>query len=238
MRPDLPLRCRDLGVEHRDQRLDRSGVGCGHDLGLTEAGALERGANVRQRQPGGVSRGRCLGRCVPRRRRRRGPRTRPARRESSPAVCGAVAGVAGAFSDSVLRVRATSLIAPASVLPPAAGRSSWARVATMSARMCASPASFLAPDAPSRPRNLTACSALTAKTVHQAATIAATHGPRSLSIRPPRPQLRRRGHRRGCRSSCAAEPSRPRPRVAATWRAGAPSRHQPDAVMVLGLVTS
>ena len=52
----------------------------------------------------------------------------------------------------------------------------------MSASMCASPPSLLAPDTPCRSRYRDACSGFTAYTVYPAATSAATHGPRSVSI--------------------------------------------------------
>ena len=52
----------------------------------------------------------------------------------------------------------------------------------MSASMCASPASLLAPDTPCRSRYRDACSGFTANTVYPAAASAATHGPRSVSI--------------------------------------------------------
>ncbi len=79
----LPLQGRDLGVEHGqhgDQRLDGGGVGVGHDLGLAQmlgaqrgldrgrllrdvaaASALERGVDLRKRQPGGLRRDRGFG---------------------------------------------------------------------------------------------------------------------------------------------------------------------------------
>ena len=52
----------------------------------------------------------------------------------------------------------------------------------MSASMCESPGSLLAPETPSRSRNRDACSGFTAYTTYPAATSAATHGPRSVSI--------------------------------------------------------
>ena len=52
----------------------------------------------------------------------------------------------------------------------------------MSASMCASPASLLAPDTPRRSRYLAACNGFTANTVYPAAINACTHGPRSVSI--------------------------------------------------------
>ena len=52
----------------------------------------------------------------------------------------------------------------------------------MSVSMCASPVSLLAPDTPWRSRYREACSGFTAYTVYPAATSAATHGPRSVSI--------------------------------------------------------
>jgi hypothetical protein len=80
---DLPLQGGDLSVEHgqdRDQRLDRGGIGTGHDLGLAEmlstqrgldgrclvgdvpaAGVFQRGTDLWTRQPGGLGRGRGLG---------------------------------------------------------------------------------------------------------------------------------------------------------------------------------
>src|SRR6266545_1783002 len=66
---------------------------------------------------------------------------------------------------SVLWVRATTLIAPAAGLSPAAGRSWWESVRTMSASMCASPPSLLAPDTPCRSRYREACSGFTGYTV-------------------------------------------------------------------------
>ena len=48
--------------------------------------------------------------------------------------------------------------------------------------MCASPPSLLAPDTPCRWRYRDACSGFTGNTVYPAATSAATHGPRSVSI--------------------------------------------------------
>ena len=72
--------------------------------------------------------------------------------------------------------------APASALSPATARSWWESVRTMSVSMCASPPSLLAPDTPCRSRYRDACSGFTAYTVYPAATSAATHGPRSVSI--------------------------------------------------------
>src|ERR1039458_9215988 len=52
----------------------------------------------------------------------------------------------------------------------------------MSASMCASAPSLLAPDTPCRTRYPDACSGFTPYTVYPAATSAATHGPRSVSV--------------------------------------------------------
>ena len=52
----------------------------------------------------------------------------------------------------------------------------------MSASMCASPPSLLAPDTPCRSRYRDACSGFTGNTAYPAAISAATHGPRSVSI--------------------------------------------------------
>jgi len=52
----------------------------------------------------------------------------------------------------------------------------------MSASMCESPPSLLAPDTPCRSRYREACSGFTGYTVYPAAIRAATHGPRSVSI--------------------------------------------------------
>ena len=52
----------------------------------------------------------------------------------------------------------------------------------MSASMCASPPSLFAPDTPCRCRYRDACSGFTGNTAYPAATSAATHGPRSVSI--------------------------------------------------------
>ncbi len=52
----------------------------------------------------------------------------------------------------------------------------------MSASMCASAVSLLAPDTPCRSRYRAACNGLTAYTVYPAAISACTHGPRSVSI--------------------------------------------------------
>ena len=52
----------------------------------------------------------------------------------------------------------------------------------MSASMCASPLSLLAPDTACRSRYRDACSGFTGNTVYPAAISAANHGPRSVSI--------------------------------------------------------
>ena len=82
----------------------------------------------------------------------------------------------------VLWIRATTLMPSASGLSPAAGRSWCESVRTMSASMCASPPSLLAPDTAWRSRYREASSGFAGYTVYPAAIRAATHGPRSVSM--------------------------------------------------------
>src|ERR1017187_9505489 len=83
---------------------------------------------------------------------------------------------------SVWWARATTLTAAACSLSPATARS-WCRSErTMSARACASAASLLAPEVEYRSLNRDTCRGLIACTWYPAATSAATHGPRSVSI--------------------------------------------------------
>src|ERR1017187_3378520 len=83
---------------------------------------------------------------------------------------------------SVWWARATTLTAAACSLSPATTRS-WCRSErTMSARACASAASLLAPEVEYRSLNRDTCRGLIACTWYPAATSAATHGPRSVSI--------------------------------------------------------
>ena len=110
-------------------------------------------------------------------------------------------------------------------LSPAAGRSWWESVRTMSASTCASPASLLAPDTPCRSRNRAACSGFTGNTRYPAATSAATHGPRSVSI-PTSTSPSSASSPRNRRPGRAAARSRPRPPAAACWPA--PSRPRPS----------
>ena len=71
----------------------------------------------------------------------------------------------------------------ASGLSPAAGRSWWESVRTMSASMCASPASLFAPDTPCRSRYRDACSGFTAEHRYPAA-ISADHPRAAVGLDP------------------------------------------------------
>ena len=66
---------------------------------------------------------------------------------------------------SVLCMRASALMPAAAALSPAAARSWCESVRTMSASMCASAPSLLAPDTPCRSRYRDACSGFTGNTV-------------------------------------------------------------------------
>ena len=132
----------------------------------------------------------------------------------------------GAFPDQRL-MRARHHLDRLSLRAVPGGRAQWwESVRTMSASMCASPASLLAPDTPCRSRYREACSGFTGYTVYPAATSAATHGPRSVSI--PTDHLRslRVLAQVPRRSARAAARSRPRPPAAAS--SPAPSRPRPS----------
>ena len=253
MRLDLPLQGLDLLVEggqDRDLRADGGGVGGGDDRragrgarlrsaawiarglrgDVAAAGALERGADLAAVSAAAAEAGSgALASSSSVSAASRSSKASSAAGKYSRSACRSRSSVPGAFPDQRL-VRAGDHLDRLGLRrcrrrPGAAGAQS---VRTMSASMCASPASLLAPDTPCRSRYRAACSGLTA--IHRVAGRDQRLHPRTAVGLDPDHHLgvvvgvRRRAARR---SSRAAGRCRPRPRAAGPWPAGA--RPRPSA---------